>query len=48
MSRIANSPVLIPSNVEVALAGQELSIKGPKGSLSLTMMNSSMSWTKAN
>ena len=37
MSRIANSPVLIPSNVEVALAGQELSIKGPKGSLSLTI-----------
>ena len=37
MSRIANTPVLIPSNVEVSLAGQELSIKGSKGSLSLTI-----------
>ena len=37
MSRIANAPVSIPSSVEVALAGQELNIKGSKGNLSLTI-----------
>ncbi|MDH5326083.1 MAG: 50S ribosomal protein L6 [Gammaproteobacteria bacterium] len=34
MSRIANSPVSIPSGVEVALAGQSIDIKGAKGKLS--------------
>ena len=37
MSRIANAPVSIPSGVEVSLSGQELSIKGSKGNLSLTI-----------
>ena len=37
MSCIANAPVSIPSSVEVALAGQELNIKGSKGNLSLTI-----------
>lgn len=35
MSRIANAPVEIPGGVEVTLSGQELSIKGSKGNLSL-------------
>ncbi len=35
MSRIANSPVSIPKGVEVTLNGNELSIKGSKGNLSM-------------
>ena len=37
MSRIANSPVDIPKGVEVTLSGQELSVKGSKGQLDLTI-----------
>lgn len=37
MSRIANNPVDIPKGVEVTLSGQELSIKGSKGQLNLTI-----------
>ena len=37
MSRIANSPVDIPKGVEVTLSGQELSVKGSKGQLNLTI-----------
>ena len=37
MSRIANTPVSIPSGVEIKLSGQELSVKGVKGALSLTI-----------
>ena len=33
MSRIGNSPVKVPPKVEVTLAGGEISIKGPLGSL---------------
>lgn len=33
MSRIANSPVAIPSGVELSLEGQNISVKGPKGEL---------------
>ncbi len=33
MSRVAKNPVLVPSGVEVALAGGEISIKGPLGTL---------------
>ena len=33
MSRIGKMPVAIPSGVEVTLAGQSLSVKGPKGTL---------------
>jgi large subunit ribosomal protein L6 len=33
MSRIAKNPVAVPKGVEVQLAGQSISIKGPKGSL---------------
>ena len=34
MSRIGNSPVKLPPKVEVTLAGGEISVKGPLGSLS--------------
>ena len=37
MSRIANSPVELPSEVEVELVGQDLKVKGLKGSLSLVI-----------
>jgi large subunit ribosomal protein L6 len=33
MSRIGSSPVKVPPKVEVALAGGEISVKGPLGSL---------------
>ncbi|MDE1464742.1 50S ribosomal protein L6 [Spartinivicinus poritis] len=35
MSRIAKSPVELPSGVEVSLAGGQITIKGSKGSLSM-------------
>lgn len=37
MSRIANSPVRLPSGVEVTLKGQEVSAKGKNGTLSMTI-----------
>lgn len=33
MSRIAKSPVEIPAGVEVAISGNSVSVKGPKGNL---------------
>ena len=33
MSRIANSPVALPSSVEVKLSGQDISVKGAKGEM---------------
>jgi len=33
MSRVAKNPVIVPSGVEVALAANEISVKGPLGSL---------------
>ncbi|RDH85550.1 MAG: 50S ribosomal protein L6 [endosymbiont of Escarpia spicata] len=35
MSRIAKSPISLPSGVEVKLDGQSVSVKGPKGSMEL-------------
>ena len=35
MSRVANNPVALPSGVEVKLNGQDLSVKGSKGEMSL-------------
>jgi large subunit ribosomal protein L6 len=35
MSRVANSPVPIPSGVEITLQGQSIQIKGGKGNLAL-------------
>ena len=37
MSRIAKNPVTLPAGVEFKLAGQELSVKGAKGALDLTI-----------
>jgi len=35
MSRVAKKPINLPDKVEVAINGQSLSVKGPKGSLSM-------------
>jgi large subunit ribosomal protein L6 len=37
MSRIANSPVSIPKGVEITLNGQEVTVKGSKGNLAMTL-----------
>ena len=37
MSRVANAPVELPSGVEVKLSGQDISVKGAKGELSLVI-----------
>ena len=37
MSRIAKNPVTLPAGVELKFAGQELSVKGAKGALSMTV-----------
>ena len=35
MSRVANSPVELPKGVEVKLGGEEISVKGSKGTLAM-------------
>ncbi|MBT3832921.1 MAG: 50S ribosomal protein L6 [Gammaproteobacteria bacterium] len=37
MSRIANNPVSIPKGVEITLSGQEVTVKGSKGNLAMTL-----------
>lgn len=37
MSRVANNPITIPAGVEVNIAGQSITVKGGKGSLSHDM-----------
>jgi large subunit ribosomal protein L6 len=37
MSRIAKAPITIPSAVDVKIDGRELTVKGPKGTLSRTI-----------
>jgi len=37
MSRIGRSPITIPSGVEVTISGQNVAVKGPKGSLALDL-----------
>jgi large subunit ribosomal protein L6 len=37
MSRVANSPVEVPAAVNVTLDGQDISLKGSKGTLALTI-----------
>jgi large subunit ribosomal protein L6 len=39
MSRVANSPINVPSGVEVNVNGQNVSVKGPKGALEFTAHN---------
>jgi large subunit ribosomal protein L6 len=38
MSRIGRLPIAVPSGVEVSLVGQNVTVKGPKGSLSHTVI----------
>jgi large subunit ribosomal protein L6 len=38
MSRIGKQPVTVPSGVEVAIDGRSVTVKGPKGSLSHTVV----------
>jgi large subunit ribosomal protein L6 len=38
MSRIGRLPITVPSGVEVNLDGQQITVKGPKGSLSHTVI----------
>ena len=37
MSRIGRMPITVPSGVEVTINGQQVSAKGPKGTLALTV-----------
>ncbi|HEY5106129.1 MAG TPA: 50S ribosomal protein L6 [Caulobacteraceae bacterium] len=37
MSRIGKNPILVPAGVTVAIDGQKVSVKGPKGELSWTL-----------
>ncbi|MBB3764271.1 50S ribosomal protein L6 [Sphingomicrobium lutaoense] len=39
MSRIGKKPVALPSGVTTSKDGQTLTVKGPKGTLSMTMMD---------
>lgn len=39
MSRIGKKPVVIPSGVDVRLEGRDLTVKGPKGVLSMTLVD---------
>ncbi|MBT8123224.1 MAG: 50S ribosomal protein L6, partial [Gammaproteobacteria bacterium] len=39
MSRIAKEPVVIPSGVDVKLDGQNLTVKGAKGEMSMSIHN---------
>lgn len=40
MSRVAKKPVELPSGVEVSINGQDVSVKGSKGTLSLSVHSS--------
>lgn len=37
MSRVAKNPVTVPAGVEVKIAGEQLSVKGPKGTLEMNI-----------
>lgn len=39
MSRIGKKPVAIPSGVSASIEGSQLSVKGPKGTLSMAMLD---------
>ena len=38
MSRVANNPVQLPSGVEVTISGQDVTVKGGKGKLELSLV----------
>jgi len=40
MSRVAKSPVAIPSGVNVTLSGGEISVKGPQGQMTMNLHDS--------
>ncbi|WP_265529070.1 50S ribosomal protein L6 [Sphingomicrobium marinum] len=48
MSRIGKKPVALPQGVEAKVDGQELTIKGPKGTLSMTMMDDLIKFDVSN
>lgn len=48
MSRIGKTPVTIPDGVSVELAGADVSVKGPKGVLSLTLVDEVAARREAN
>ena len=37
MSRIGNTPIAVPDGVEVSVSGQDVTVKGSKGELSITL-----------
>jgi large subunit ribosomal protein L6 len=37
MSRIGRMPITVPSGVEITISGQNVAVKGPKGSLALNV-----------
>lgn len=37
MSRVGNKPITVPSGVEVTVNGSDITVKGPKGTLSKTL-----------
>ena len=37
MSRIAKAPIELPSGVDVDIAGQDLTVKGKNGTLSISL-----------
>lgn len=39
MSRIGNKPITVPENVEIKLDGQNITVKGPKGTLERQIHN---------
>ena len=39
MSRIGKKPVAVPKNVTATVDGQTVTVKGPKGQLSLTLVD---------
>jgi large subunit ribosomal protein L6 len=45
MSRIGKKPVAMPSGVSASIEGQTLTVKGPKGTLSMQMLDDLVSYT---
>lgn len=39
MSRIGKQPVAVPKGVDVTLSGQDISVKGPNGTLAMTLVD---------
>ena len=39
MSRIGKAPIPIPEKVSVSLSGLDVTVKGPKGELSLSLIH---------